>query len=490
MKWEVSMSRPKLMSVWLFFLSAFILAVTLVQPAQAQTSATVYEGARLITGDGTVIENSAFVVENGRFTQVGRRGDAQAPVGAAHVDLAGKTVMPTLVDLHGHLGFQNIPAGTMSKETFTRENLIDHLRRLAFNGVGAVVGVGDLVDRSDMKGGRTGWGDVVLHVRDDVIPDAALFKTAGTGIAWPGSGAQGDPSRVDVAYPVTTAEEARAAVRDYVRMKPAFIKIWVDDRAGRIPTLTPPLYGAILDEAGKSGVPVAVHNVRLADAKHMVRGGMVGWLHVPVREGEVADDELVALVKDRVARNDRPNMWMTLSLITAWMNTYGGGRPDFLNDPLLQATYSPAQIEQYWGEPLRKMTPERLARAKEQFESDAKSAMRLRAAGIRVVGGTDTGQSRFLIGYFNHLDLESMVAAGLTPGEAITAATRDGADIAKFNTGLVAAGRNADFIVLDANPLESISNTRRIDRVFLRGHEVPRAEMAAKWQAQFRQAAN
>ena len=83
----------------------------------------------------------------------------------------------------------------------------------------------------------------------------------------------------------------------------------------------------------------------------------------------------------------------------------------------------------------------------------------------------------------------ALVAAGLTPGEAITAATRDGADIAKFNTGLVAAGRNADFIVLDANPLESISNTRRIDRVFLRGHEVPRAEMAAKWQALFRQAA-
>ncbi len=482
------MSRPKRVSAWLTFASAVILA-TLIQPSYAQTSATVYEGARLIIGDGAVIENAAFVVENGRFTQAGRRSDVQVPAGAAHVDLAGKTVMPTLVDLHGHFGFQNIPAGTMSKETFTRDNLIDHLQRLAFNGVGAVVGVGDLVDRSDMKGGRTGWGDVVLRVRDEVIPDAALFKTAGAGMAWPGSGAQGDPSRVDVAYPVTSPEEARAAVRDYVRMKPLFIKIWVDDRAGRIPTLTPPLYGAILDEAHKFGVPVGVHNVKLADAKEMVRGGMEGWLHVPVREGEAADDELVALVKDRVARNDRPEMWMTLSLITAWMNTQGGGRPAFLDDPLLRATYSPAQIEQYWGEPLRTMTPERLAHAKAQFESDGRSAMRVRAAGIRVVGGTDTGQTRFLIGYFNHMDLESMVAIGLTPGEAITAATRDGAEIAKFNTGLVAAGRNADFIVLDGNPLENIANTRRIDRVFLRGHEVPRAAMARKWQGEFRREA-
>jgi imidazolonepropionase-like amidohydrolase len=481
------MSRQQI-SAWLSLILGIFLAAASLRPIHAQTSATVYEGARLITGSGSVIENAAFVVENEHFTEVGQRGALPLPAGAGHVDLTGKTVMPTLVDLHGHFGFQDIAAGAMSKETFTRENLIDHLQRLAFYGVGAVVGVGDLIDRSDMKGGRTGWGDVVLRARDEIIPGAALFKTAGAGIAWPGSGAQGDPSRVDVAYPVTTPEEARAAVRDYVRMNPVFIKIWVDDRAGRMRTLTPPLYGAILDEAHQFGVPVGVHNVKLSDAKEMVRGGMEGWLHVPAREGEVADDELVALIKDRVAGNDRPNMWMTLSLITAWMNTRGGGRPEFLDDPLLQATYSPAQIERYWGEPLRKMTPAEVARAKRQFESDALSALRVRAAGIRVVGGTDTGQIRFLIGYFNHMDLESMVAIGMTPAEAITAATRDGADIAKFNTGLVAAGRNADFIVLDANPLESISNTRRISKVFLRGQQVPRAAMAAKWQAQFRQA--
>ena len=483
------MSRSKRMPAWLTLVSGIIVAAVGAFSAHAQTPATVYEGARLITGSGDTIETSAFVVEDGRFAQVGRRGELQLPAGAARIDLTGKTVMPTMVDLHGHFGFQNIPAGTMSKDIFTRENLIDHLQRLAFHGVGAVVGVGDLVDRSDMKGSRTGWGDVVLRVRDEVIPNAALFKTSGAGMAWPGSGAQGDPSRVDVAYPVTTVEEARAAVQDYVRMKPEFIKIWVDDRQGRKPTLTPPLYGAILDEAHKFNVPVAVHNVKQADAKAMVRGGTEGWLHVPVREGEVADDELVALVRDRVARNDRPNMWMTLSLITSWMNTKGGGRPDFLDDPLLRATYSPKQIEEYWGEPLRKMTPEQVARAKNRFDSDSKSAMRLRAAGIRVVGGTDTGQSRFLIGYFNHMDLESMVAMGMTPMEGIVATTRDGAEIGKFNTGLVAAGRNADFIVLDANPLENVSNTRRISKVFLRGQELPRAEMAAKWQAQFSQSA-
>jgi imidazolonepropionase-like amidohydrolase len=292
-------------------------------------------------------------------------------------------------------------------------------------------------------------------------------------------------------YFVTTPEEARAAVQDYVKMKPSFIKIWVDDRNGRKPTLTPPLYRAILDEAHKFDVPVGVHNVKLADAKELMRGGMEGWLHIPVRGGEAVDDELIGIVKDRIARSDRPKIWMNLSLITAWMNkswltTPPGQRPAWLTDPLITQTYSPAQIEQYWGKPPK---PEVLERVAGDFDLLGRNAMALRAAGIRVVGGTDTGQIRFLIGYWNHLDLETMVAVGMTPSEAIVAATRDAADIAKVNTGMVAAGKNADFIVLDANPLDAIANTRRINKVYLRGQEVDRTALAAKWQAQFQPAA-
>src|ERR1700730_4665466 len=319
---------------------------------------TVYEGARLITGDGSApIESSAFLVENGVFTRIGRRGDLPLPAGAAHVDLTGKTVMPTMTDLHGHFGFQNVPEGTMSKETFTRENLIDHLQRLAYHGVGAVVGLGDLLDRSDLHGGRTNWGDVPLRVREEVIPNAALFRTTGAGMAWPGAGAQGHASRADVSYPVTTVEEVRAAVADYVKMKPEFIKIWVDDRQRTKMTLTPPLYRAILEEAHKYNVPVGVHNVTLADAKELMRGGMEGWLHVPVRGGEAVDDELIAIVKQRIAQNDRPNIWMKPTLITAWMDTQGGKRPAWLDDPLLRDTISPQQIEENWGDPLKNRTP-------------------------------------------------------------------------------------------------------------------------------------
>src|SRR5215813_6228117 len=177
----------------LLFLAATLMLVG--GNAAAQTPpVTVFEGARVITGDGNTIEDAAFVVEGDRFVSVGRRADVFVPAGAARVDLAGKTVMPTMTDLHGHLGFQNVPAGTMSKETYTRDNLVDHLRRLAYHGVGAVVGIGDLVDRMKPGGGRAGWGDVPLRLRDEVIPGAALFKTAGAGMAFPGAGAQGHAS--------------------------------------------------------------------------------------------------------------------------------------------------------------------------------------------------------------------------------------------------------------------------------------------------------
>jgi imidazolonepropionase-like amidohydrolase len=485
------MCRARRMPSYLLFAACLFLAAGSSSQVNGQapgtTEVTVFEGARLITGDGNTLENSSFIVENNRFISVGRRVDVQVPRGAARVDLTGKTVMPTMVDLHGHIGFQNVAEGTMSKETFTRENLIDHLQRLAYHGVGAIVGIGDLVNRLDMRGGRTHWGDVPLRVRDEIIPNAALFKTAGAGMAWPGAGAQGHPSRADVMYPVTTVEEAREAVQDYVRMKPEFIKIWVDNRDERVKTLTPPLYRAIIEEAHKHNVPVGVHNVTLANAKELMRARVEGWLHVPVRQGEAADDELIAIVKERIARNDRPIMWMTPGLQTAWMNTQGR-RPAWLDDPLLRESYSPHHIQEYWGDPLMKMTPEAGERVRKNLALDGSNAMKLRAAGMRIVMGTDTGQSRFFIGYFNHMALESHVAIGMTPAEAIVAATRDSAEIAKVNSGMVAPGRSADFIVLDANPIENIANTRRISKVYLRGQEVPRAAMTAKWQTQFRTA--
>src|SRR5260370_38277497 len=121
----------------------------------------------------------------------------------------------------------------MSKETCTRDNLIDHLQRLAYHGIGAVVDVATLVDRSDLHGGRTKWGDVPLRVREEVIPNAALFRTAGPGIAVPNGGPTGHPSRADGPYPGSSVTEARAALHGDVKLKAEFIHACASDRGGK-----------------------------------------------------------------------------------------------------------------------------------------------------------------------------------------------------------------------------------------------------------------
>src|SRR5215470_2713551 len=187
-------------------LPVVLLLVAAPSPAAAQApTVTVFEGARLITGDGgTPIEDSAFVVEGSRITAVGRKGALAIPAGARRVDLTGKTVMPAIVDAHGHPGFLDMVTGTMSKANFTRENYIDHLQRYAYHGVAAVLSTG------------TDMGDLAYKLRAESIPNAARLLTVGRGLAYPGSG-PADASRNDVPFAVTSPAEARQAVQQLAR---------------------------------------------------------------------------------------------------------------------------------------------------------------------------------------------------------------------------------------------------------------------------------
>jgi imidazolonepropionase-like amidohydrolase len=419
------------------------------------SSATLFEGARLITGDGGApVENSAFLVENNKITSVGRKGELSAPAGATHIDLTGKTVMPALIDTHTHLGWAVIKTGEIGKDTYTKENLIDHLHRLAYYGIAATQSMG--IDP----------GETPFEVRANPVADAALFRTSGRGMGRPNAG-PGQPYWKPVAYGIDTEADGRKAVQELAAEKVDWIKIWVDDRNGAVPKLTPPLYRAIIDEAHKNGLRVVAHIFYLEDAKELLRAGIDGFAH-GVRDKDI-DDEFLKLMKER------PNVFVTPNL------------PDIgtgLQDPGFIEETVPAVQVQKLRDAFDKRSPQEAQRARDFYGVQARNLKRLSDAGARIGFGTDSSTA---VGWNAHEELADMVTAGLTPAQVITAATKTSAEILKLDQlGEVAAGKSADFIVLDANPLDNIANTRRIDRVYLRGKLVDRAGLRAGWVGEAR----
>ncbi|HEY7392789.1 MAG TPA: amidohydrolase family protein [Bryobacteraceae bacterium] len=426
-------------------------SLILAAAAAAQQGNTIlFEGARLIVGDGSApIENSAFLIENNKFSRIGKKGELKPPAGAVRVDLTGKTVMPALIDTHTHLGWEIVKTGQMGADTYSRANLIEHLQRYAYYGIAATQSMG--IDP----------GETPYQVRADPGPNAALFHIAGRGFGMPNAG----PGRVywkPVAYGVSTEAEARKDVQELAAKKVDLVKIWVDDRNGTVPKLTPPLYRAIIDEAHKHNLRVAAHIFYLADAKELLRSGIDIFAHL-VRDRDM-DDEVIALFKQH------PNVYSMTTLPE---------RETTEEDIRFAAETVPASQIQEMREALAKRTPEEIRKAHEAFGIQARNLMKLKAAGVKTAFGTDSGET---VGWPAHQELTDMVAAGMTPAQVITAATKTAAELMKLDQlGTVAVGKTADFLVLDANPLDNINNTRRIARVYLNGKELDRAAMRKAW---------
>ena len=391
---------------------------------------------------------------------VGRRGEVQAPEGAARVDLTGKTVMPGIIEAHAHLGYWKDLKP--SAEHFTRENLLSDLQRFAYHGVVAVLSMG--ADRREIA-----W-PLRDELRANPRADAAMYLSAG-GLAMP----KGGPfTPLDEAVRVVTnEEEVRKEIQELVAKKADFVKVWQDSRRELMPR---PVIEFLIAEAHRNNLRVVAHTHALSDFKHLLRSGVDAFAHPTWRQTEVepVDDELIALFKAHPNVPVMPGFWTP-------RNEIYGARPYWLDDPLLAETFTQAEIKALEN-------PKTPSDAPQTWASGPvpRSMQRLKAAGVRFVLGTDMGgglsrehdPTPAYLGWSSHIEMESMVKAGLTPSEVITAATRNSAQFLGLDQlGMVASGKNADFLVLDANPLDNIANTRRISRVYLRGGEVDRAAL-------------
>jgi len=389
------------------------LAVTTVT---AQNQVTVFEGARVIVGDGRTIDNATFVVQGDRLTQVGPAAAIKAPAGATRVSLAGKTVMPAIVDAHVHT-------------STTEAELVNDLQQRARFGIGAALSMG-------LDG-----NDVAFVQRDKTVPSLARIYTAGRGITAPEKG------RTEVPYWITTPEEGRKAARELAARRVDIIKIWVDDRDGKFPKLTPALYTAVIDEAHKHQQRVTAHIFSLEDAKGLLTAGIDSFAH-GIRDRDI-DDEAIALLKARPNFVLIPNMPdRGVAADYSWLR---GSIPDAALQKIQAGATDRPQAQQTFG-------------------IQARNLAKMSAAGVRITVGTDGNTP-----CAPHVEMADMVASGMTPAQVITAATKNGAEFLRIpNTGTIEGGKIADFIVLDANPLEDITNTRKISAVYLRGTAVSR----------------
>ena len=406
-------------------------------PAQQPVSPTAFTGARLIDGTARApIDNATILVRDGRIVAAGPAADVLVPAGARRVSLAGKTVIPGLVNAHGHVG----NTAGMEQGHYSAANVSRDLRTYAAYGVTTVFSLGD-----DQAAG--------ISARDSQRTPSL------------------DRARLFVAGPVLdpkTVDAARTLVGEVAAMKVDIVKIRVDDNLGATPKMAPAIYKAVIEEAHKKGLRVAVHIFYLEDARAVVDAGADFVAH-SVRDVPV-DAAFVSLLKRR-------NVCYCPTLMREVSTFVYESTPSWFADPFFLKHADLAAVEAL-KQPARQRAmagSEAARRYKAGLEVAKTNLKSLSDAGVTIAMGTDTGPPARFQGYFELMELEMMAKAGLTPRQVLASATRDAARCmnADAELGTLEPARWADFVVLDADPLADISNVRKINKVFVAGNPLP-----------------
>ncbi len=416
-------------------LSIFTAAAVIATAHVAGAQTTAFVGGRVIDGIGRVIDNGTVSVNGAKIIAVGPASTA-VPAGATRIDLKGKTILPGLINAHGHVaattGLRSDPA------SYTRDNLLRQLRTYAMYGVTTVFSLGD-----DQAAGFE------LRNENASVTDRARLYVAGPVIT-------GD-----------TADAAKAMATKVADMKPDLIKIRVDDNLGASRKMPEEAWRAVIDAAHARKLPVAVHIYWLADAKATLLAGADMIAH-SVRDVPV-DDQFIDALKSRDVCYS--------PTFTREISTYiYEATPPWVDDPFVLKGAEKGVADQLKDPKRHEQVRNSGAwKAGQQYKKSLEVAKRnlktLVDRGVRIAFGTDSGPPGRFQGFFEHLELEMMVDAGLTPMQALVSATGDAARCHRKagEIGTLAAGAVADLMILTANPLENIRNMRNIDSVWING---------------------
>lgn len=429
---------------------------------QVEAERYLLDNVRVIVGDGSVLESGALLIEAGQITAVGLRSEIEPDLSIEVIDLSGKTIMPALIDSHAHLGYEGHTS--WGAENYSRENLVDHLQRYAYYGFSAVFSAGSDPDA------------LAYQVQQAQL--AGEFQSArflfSAGMAPPGQGpndqflthavALEQQTGQRILYGVESVEQAIDSVREIAAKNISVIKIWVDDRGGSQQKLAPQLYRAIADEAAENGIEIYAHQQYAEDMPDLLEAGVSGFLHGRIGAG---------LGREIAQQLTAANAFVVPNMGLGELRREAIGTDEFLRASL------PASVAARLGE-----NGQRLLKANrdESREAELRTSFgHLLDANVDIVLGTDAGAvPDHFFGYTGHRELEIFVRLGMTPMQAIVAATSKPARrLGLDDLGLLQPGYSADLVVLDENPLNDIRNTRSISSVFLNGKMLDRAGLAA-----------
>lgn len=442
----------------IILLSGLLVFLTIGVHVHAQQSGLfLLKNATVIDGTGAAaLNNTDILIRGERIEAVGKAIQAN---GAKEIDLKGKTVIPSLISAHAHIG--TLKGTTSNAENYTRENIFRQLKKYQDYGVNSILVMG--TDRPLIFSG----------LRDSTVagllPGARLFS-AGYGFNTP------DPSPgswMNLLQRPASPEEVPAMLDKLVPLKPTVVKIWVDDHGGNAQKMKPEIYTAIIREAHKRNLRVAAHLFYAEDAKSLTDAGIDIIAH-SIRD-KVVDDELLAKMKQHHV------IYIPTLSLDEYQFAYAGN-PDWIKDEFFKISLEPGVFEMItdkaYAEKIRS-SPD-YEKNKSAFKTASQNLKKIFDAGITVALGTDSGAFPVRTqGFTEHLEMELITQAGLTPLQAIMLATQNAAKALKIDAdyGSIQKGKKADLIILSGNPEKDIKNTRKIESVWKDGKEVSKGPL-------------